>query len=75
MTLNHKAFEIGEEEGDEQIADVHPIHVSIGCKDDFVIAQTSQILFDVQRAHEIVHLLILIELIHLQAVDVQRLTA
>ena len=32
MAIQHKPFKVGQKEGDEQIADVHPIDIGIGGK-------------------------------------------
>ena len=71
MAIHDKPFKIGEKEGDEQIADVHAIDIGIGGQDHFVVAQIVNIIFNIKRTHQIVHLFIFIELIQLHAMDVE----
>jgi hypothetical protein len=68
----HQVREELEEEGHEQQADVHAIHVGIGGDHDPVVPQTIHAVLDVQRRLDQVELLVLIHHLLRQAVAVQR---
>ena len=59
--------------GDEQVADVQPVHVGVGGEDDFLVAQVVGIVLHVQRAHEVIHLVVLIHHVSLEIPHVERL--
>ena len=70
--------QVGEElkeEGDQQQADVHAVHVGIGGDDDAVVAQSVQAVLDVERGLQQVELLVLVDDLLGQAEAVERLTA
>ena len=61
-----------EEEGEQQQADVHAIHVRIGGHDDAVIAKAVESLLDIERRLEEVKFLVLVNDFFGQTVGVQR---
>src|SRR6266540_224034 len=61
------------EVGDEQIADVKAVHVGIGGQDDFAIAEVFNAVLDVEGAHEVVHLVVLVHDVTLEVPDVEGL--
>ena len=75
MTIHHKSLKIGQKEGDQKIPNMHAVYIGIGCQNHFVITQVREILFDVERRHQIVHLFVLIELIQFHPMDVERLAS
>ncbi len=73
MAVMHQLIEEAEEIGDQQIADVQAVHVGVGGQDDFLVAQAFDVVLDVQAAHEVVHLVVLIDDVALEVPDVERL--
>ena len=63
-----------QEEGDQQQADVHAIHIGIGRNDHLVITESIQAILDVQSGLQQVELLVLIHNLLGQAIAIQRLT-
>ena len=68
----HQLVKKSEEVRDHQIADVEPVHISIGCQDYLLVPQVLQGILDVQAAHEIVQLVVLINDVSLKIPDIQR---
>ena len=62
-----------EEVGDHQVADVQAVHVRVGGEDDLVVAQALGVVLDVERLHEVVHLVVLVHHVALEIPDVERL--
>ena len=68
-------LEEAQEKRQQQVADVQAVDVGIGGEDDLVVAQALGRVLDVQAAHQVVQLLVLVHHIALQVADVQRLAA
>ena len=64
-----------QEEGDQQEADVHTVHIGIGRDDHLVVAQAIQPIFDVEGSLEQVEFFIFIDDLLGQSIAVQRFTA
>ena len=52
MSLLYQVGEELQEEGDNQQADVHAVHIGIGSYDDFVVAQCLYAVFYISRLLE-----------------------
>ena len=75
MSGKHQLIEEGEEIGQQQVADMHTIHISIGRDDDFIVAQTFEILFDTQSKGQEHQFFIRVDLVAFQSVAVERFSA
>ena len=73
-STNDNVGKKAEETGDQEISDVQPIHVGVRRKNHFSVAKTLHRLLDVQRAHQIENLIVLIDDGAIQIPNVQRLT-
>ncbi len=73
MAVVHELVEEPEEIGDQQVADVQAVHVGVGGENDLVVAQALEVVLDVQAAHEVVHLVVLIDDVALEVPHVERL--
>ncbi len=74
-SLVHDRFEEAEEKRQEQVADVQPVHVRVRREDDLAVAQAFERILDVEAAHQVVQLLVLVHHVALQVAHVQRLAA
>ena len=72
MAVVHELIEETEKIGDEQIADVQSVHVGVGGENDFVVAQAFGVVFDVEAAHQVIHLVVFINDVALEIPDVER---
>jgi hypothetical protein len=72
VAVVHELVEEAEEIRDEQIADVQAVHVGVGGQDDLVVAQPFEVVLDVQAAHQVVQLVVLIDDVALEVPDVER---
>src|SRR6186713_2310711 len=70
----HELIEKFEKVGDQQITNVQAVHVGVGGKNHFFVTQIFEIVFDVESAHEIVHLVVLVNDVAFQIPNVQRLS-
>ena len=75
MLLLDQVGEELKEEGDQQQADVHAVHVGIGGDDDAVVAQSVEAVLDVERGLQQVELLVFVDDLLGQAEAVERLAA
>ena len=73
MAVVHELLEEAEEVRDQQIADVQAVHVGVGGQDDLVVTQAFEVVFDVEAAHQIVHLVVFIDDVALEIPNVERL--
>ena len=74
MACLNELFKIGEEERNQQIADMQSVHVGIGCDHHFVVAEIFDVLFDVERAHDAEKLFDRIDRFQFFAETVERLS-
>ena len=72
MPVVHELIEEAEEISDQQVADVQAVHVGVGGQDDFFVAQTFEVVLDVEAAHQVVHFIVLINDVALEIPDVER---
>ncbi len=72
VAVLHDLIEKLVEVGDQQVADVQPVHIRVGGEHDFLIAQSLDVVLDVQRAHEVIHLVVLVNDVALQVPDIER---
>ena len=71
-------YQVGEElqeERDDEQADVHTVHIGIGGNNHFVITQSFDTVFNVQRGLQQVELFVFINHFFGQSVRVERLAA
>ena len=61
------------EVGDHQVADVHPVHIGVGGEDDFLVAQPVEVVLNVEGAHQVVELVVLVNDVALEIPHVERL--
>src|ERR1700722_13948363 len=73
MAVMHQMVEEAEKIRDQQIADVQAVYVGVGGEDDLVVAEAFEVVLYVEAAHEIVHLIVLVNDITLEVPDVERL--
>ena len=66
-------FEEPEKIRDHQVADVHAVHVRVGGEDDLLVTQALGVVLDVERLHEVIHLVVLVHDVALEVPDVERL--
>ena len=69
----HQPFVVGEEEGEQQVADVEAVHVGIGGEDDPIVAQAVYRVLNAERLHDVVEFLILVQHVHALPPGVERL--
>ena len=73
VAVVHQLVEEAEEISDEQVADVQAVHVGVGGEDDLFVAQPFEVVLDVEAAHEVVQLVVLVDDVALEVPDVERL--
>ena len=69
----HQGVEETEEIGDHQVANVEAVDVGVRGQHHLVVAEAFEVVLDVQRAHEVVHLVVFIDDVALEVPDVERL--
>src|SRR5262245_40146118 len=70
----HELFKEAKEISDEQISDVQTVHISVGGQYHFLVTKALQVVLNVQAAHEVVHLVVLVNDIAFEVPNVERLT-
>src|SRR5204863_1152312 len=74
VSVMYELLEEAEKIGDQQISNVQAVHVGVGGKNNFFIAQPFQVVLDIETAHQIVHFIIAINNVPLEIPYVQRLS-
>ena len=54
VAVVHELVEETEEVGDEEIADMQPIHIGVRRQDHLVVPQPFEVVLDIQAAHQVV---------------------
>src|SRR6185295_450806 len=72
MAIVNQLVEEPEEVSDHQVANVQAVHIRVRGQDHFLVAQPFQIVLNVEGAHEIVHLVVLIHDVPFEIPDVER---
>ena len=75
MFGDDEGLEKGQEEGDQQIADVKAVDIGVGSDDDFAIAEVIQAGLDADRLHDIVEFFIFVNGFLLFAIAVEGFSA
>ena len=71
----HDRLEKAQEKSQEQVADVQAVDIRVGRQDDLAVTQPLGRILDIEAAHQVVQLLVLVHHVALQIADVQRLAA
>ena len=72
VSREHEFFEVIQEIGEEQVPDMVAVVIRVGGDDNFVEAQVFDVVFDAERHHQVVELLVLVHRCLVLAKDVQR---
>src|SRR5438046_1431579 len=72
MAIMNELIEETKEIGNQQVADVERLDITISGQHYFFIAQALQIVLDIEAAHHIVHLIILVYDIPLEVPNIER---
>src|SRR5258708_34322121 len=72
MAVMDELVEKAEEISDQQVADVQAVHVGIRGQYDLFIAESFEIVLDIEAAHEVVHFVVFVHDVALEIPDVER---
>ena len=75
MALTNQFWEELQEEGDNQQADMHTVHIGIGSHNHLIISQRVHALLNIEGSLEQIELLVLIDHLFRQAKGVQGLSS
>src|SRR5437588_1417698 len=73
MAVMYNVIEEPEEIRDHQVANVQAVDVRVGRKNHFLVTEAFDVVFDIEAAHQVVHLIVLVNDVAFEVPNVERL--